>query len=81
MLAECLAALAARYDDLQGGRPAIVLDAWRALARPMFGRPVEWDSREGTQRGIAEDVDDSGALVVRTASGPERIISGELRWI
>ena len=47
----------------------------------MFGRPVEWDSREGTQRGIAEDVDDSGALVVRTASGPERIISGELRWI
>jgi BirA family biotin operon repressor/biotin-[acetyl-CoA-carboxylase] ligase len=81
VLAECLAALAARYDDLQHGRPAIVLDAWRALARPMFGRPVEWDSREGAQRGIAEDVDDSGALVVRTASGPERIISGELRWI
>jgi BirA family biotin operon repressor/biotin-[acetyl-CoA-carboxylase] ligase len=80
VLAECLAALAARYDDLQRGRPAIVLDAWRAFARPMFGRPVEWDGREGTQRGVAEDVDDSGALVVRTEAGRARLISGEIRW-
>jgi BirA family biotin operon repressor/biotin-[acetyl-CoA-carboxylase] ligase len=80
VLAECLAALAARYDDLQRGRPAAVLDAWRACARPMFGRAVEWDSRHGVQRGVAQDVDETGALVVRTATGPERVISGEVRW-
>jgi len=81
VLAECLAALAARYDDLQRGGPAIVLDAWRTFARPMLGRPVEWDGRGGIERGIADDIDGSGALVVRTAAGRERIISGELRWI
>lgn len=80
VLAECLAALSARYDDLQRGRPTTVLDAWRAFARPMLGRPVEWDGREGTRRGVAEDVDESGALVIRTESGPERVISGEVRW-
>jgi biotin-(acetyl-CoA carboxylase) ligase len=58
-----------------------VLDAWRTFARPMLGRPVEWDGRGGIERGIADDIDDSGALVVRTAAGRERIISGELRWI
>jgi BirA family biotin operon repressor/biotin-[acetyl-CoA-carboxylase] ligase len=80
VLAECLAALSARYDDLQRGRSSAVLDAWRAFARPMLGRPVEWNGRKGMQRGVAEDVDESGALIVRTESGPERVISGEVRW-
>jgi len=30
---------------------------------------------------FAEDVDDSGALLVRTPSGVQRIIAGEVRWI
>ncbi len=81
VLVECLAALATRYDDLLHGRSNAVLDAWRAYARPLLGRHVEWDGRDGVLRGIAEDVDGSGALVVRSGTGTARLMSGEVRWI
>jgi BirA family transcriptional regulator, biotin operon repressor / biotin---[acetyl-CoA-carboxylase] ligase len=81
LLAECLASLAARYDDLRENRSDVVLEAWRTFARPLLGRAVEWDSRDGVQRGTAEGVDGSGALLVRTAHGVERLIAGEVRWI
>jgi len=80
LLVECLAGLATRYDDLQCGRQAAVLDAWRSYARPLLGARVEWDRADGLGRGIAEDVDPSGALLVRTQSGMVRVISGEVRW-
>jgi BirA family biotin operon repressor/biotin-[acetyl-CoA-carboxylase] ligase len=81
VLAECLAALAARYDDLNRGRATAVLDAWRASAKPLLGQPVEWDDCGNMRRGVAEDVDGTGALVVRTAAGHARVISGEVRWM
>jgi BirA family biotin operon repressor/biotin-[acetyl-CoA-carboxylase] ligase len=80
LLIECLAALGARYDDLQRHRAAGVLDAWRAYARPMLGREVEWDTRDGVCHGVAEDVDEAGALLVRTPEGTVRVIAGEVRW-
>jgi BirA family biotin operon repressor/biotin-[acetyl-CoA-carboxylase] ligase len=80
VLAECLAALAARYDDMHGGRPGAVLDAWRRHARPLLGRAVEWTERDRARHGVAEDVDEGGALVVRTVDGTVRVISGEVRW-
>jgi BirA family biotin operon repressor/biotin-[acetyl-CoA-carboxylase] ligase len=80
LFAECLGALAARYRDLcNGGGAAIVAD-WRRRAAAMFGRPVEWETTEGQQRGIADGVDETGALLVRTPAGHERVISGEVRW-
>ena len=81
VLAESLAALAARYADLQAQRRRDVVDAWRARASLTFGRRIEWDAVNGVRRGVAEDVDDAGALLVRTATGVERVISGEIRWI
>lgn len=81
VLVECLAALAAQYERVQAGRCGAVLDAWRVHARPLLGRPVEWDDHGGARRGVAEDVDASGALVVRTDAGPVRVISGEVRWV
>lgn len=81
VLAECLAALAARYADLNGRRSADVLRAWRGRAARTFGRRIEWDGSDAVRVGIAEDVDDTGALLVRTDSGVERLISGEIRWI
>lgn len=86
VLAECLAALASRYDDLRHGRSSAVMAAWREYARPMLGRVVEWDSAEWdgvarVERGIAEDVDDSGALVVRTGDRITRLVSGDVRWV
>jgi BirA family biotin operon repressor/biotin-[acetyl-CoA-carboxylase] ligase len=81
VLADCLAAFAARYDDLQRDRTDAVLLTWRKYAKLTLGHPVEWDDRGALRRGIAEDVDGTGALLVRTDSGMTRVISGEVRWI
>jgi BirA family biotin operon repressor/biotin-[acetyl-CoA-carboxylase] ligase len=81
LLTECLVGLATRYDELRSGRSGDVLWAWRARARESLGRTVEWDAAGGSRRGIASDIDETGALVVRTDEGVERIISGEVRWI
>jgi BirA family transcriptional regulator, biotin operon repressor / biotin---[acetyl-CoA-carboxylase] ligase len=81
VLGECLAALAARYRDLNEGRDGAVMAAWRKRAQAILGRRVEWDVAGASQRGLAERVDDDGALVVRTESGLVRVISGEVRWI
>jgi BirA family biotin operon repressor/biotin-[acetyl-CoA-carboxylase] ligase len=81
VLRECLAALAARYDDLRSGRADIVIDAWRTYARPLLGRAVEWDERGTPRRGVAQNVDATGALLVKTDEGVMRLVSGEVRWI
>lgn len=56
--------------------PGDILQAWRAASPIAIGTRVEWDGRGGVTAGI----DDSGALLVTTAAGPERIIAGELHW-
>ena len=81
LLAECLAALAARYGELQAGSRVPVLEAWRERAAGMLGRQVEWDAGGSVRRGVADNIDDAGALLVRTPAGLERIISGEVRWL
>jgi BirA family biotin operon repressor/biotin-[acetyl-CoA-carboxylase] ligase len=81
VLAECLAALSARYADLRAGRTGEVVSAWRARAISTFGRRVEWDGDGIARRGTAHDVDDEGALLVRTSDGVVRVTSGEVRWI
>ncbi len=80
VLAECLVALRRRYDDLRRGRAGAVLDAWRARAAATFGRSVEWDGPGGPGRGVAIDIDETGALLVRTAAGATRVVAGEVRW-
>jgi len=81
VLAECLAALATRYRDLNEGREGAVMTAWRSRAASMLGRRVEWDVAGASQRGLAERVDEDGALLVRTETGVVRVISGEVRWM
>lgn len=81
LLASCLIALAERYAALQDGRGAALLDAWRAHGASMLGRPVEWEVDGMPTRGVAQDIDDTGALLVRTDGGIVRVISGEVRWI
>jgi BirA family biotin operon repressor/biotin-[acetyl-CoA-carboxylase] ligase len=79
ILAECLAALATRYAQLSHD-PSGVLAAWREAARPLLRRRVEWEQADGVAAGLAEDIDETGALLVRTPLGWERIISGAVRW-
>ena len=81
VLAECLAALASRYQALQRGARDEVIAAWRLRAAQHLGRQVEWDGDDGAQRGIAHDIDSGGALLVRVNDQIVRVISGEVRWL
>lgn len=80
LLAACLVRLAIRYRDLTEGRRAYVLEAWRARAASTFGRRVEWDEGDVVMSGVVTGIDDDGGLVVGTAGGAVRIVSGEVRW-
>lgn len=81
ILAEVLAAIAVRYADLRQGRFDAILSAWRQRAPLLRGALVEWNSAGGVRRGRAEDVDATGALLVRAGGRVERLIAGEVRWI
>jgi BirA family transcriptional regulator, biotin operon repressor / biotin---[acetyl-CoA-carboxylase] ligase len=81
VLAECLRMMRDRYDELNAGRAADVLQAWRARAAPMVGRRVEWQADGEARQGIATDIDETGALVISNGSGLVRVMSGEVRWI
>jgi BirA family transcriptional regulator, biotin operon repressor / biotin---[acetyl-CoA-carboxylase] ligase len=64
-----LASLVARLAEL----PDAILTAWRARDA-LEGQKVQWQSGEGTAAGI----NDSGALIVETASGREFLDAGEV---
>jgi BirA family biotin operon repressor/biotin-[acetyl-CoA-carboxylase] ligase len=81
VLAESLAALAAWYVELEAGRGAPVIEQWRHRAVATFGRPVEWSADGAVQTGVAENIDENGALLVKTNAGVMRVISGEVRWL
>jgi len=81
LLAEYLCTLAMRYQDLLDRRGDVVVRAWRARAASMLGRRVEWEGGGATRDGVALDIDDTGALVVRTPAGRVRLAAGEVRWV
>jgi BirA family biotin operon repressor/biotin-[acetyl-CoA-carboxylase] ligase len=81
LLVECLAALARRYQDVTARRQPAVIEAWRARAAATLRRSVEWESGGARRRGVAEDIDGSGALLVRVGGDLVRVISGEVRWV
>ena len=81
LLAECLCSLAARYQDLERGRMDAVVEAWRGRAASTLGRRVQWNAAGAALEGVAETIDDMGALVVRTRTGLARVTAGEVRWV
>jgi BirA family transcriptional regulator, biotin operon repressor / biotin---[acetyl-CoA-carboxylase] ligase len=82
VLAECLAALWARYTDLVEHRDSTVVDAWRRRAAATVGQPIEWERDGIVERGRVRDIDATGALLMATDSGPVvRIVAGEVRWL
>jgi BirA family biotin operon repressor/biotin-[acetyl-CoA-carboxylase] ligase len=81
VLAETLAALASRYDDLLAGRFDAILDAWRSFAPGGHGARVSWTTPAGRQSGVTAGIDDRGALLVRSGDRVERIVAGELTWL
>jgi len=79
VLASCLSALTVRYRQLPKA-PAAVLDAWRSYAASMLKRRVECTVGLQSVTGVAEDIDERGALVVRVGDDIVRVISGEVVW-
>ncbi len=75
MLTQVLSAMWDRLAQLER-TPGDILQAWRAASPSALGTRVEWQDRDGVTAGI----DDTGALLVKTATGTERIIAGELKW-
>jgi BirA family biotin operon repressor/biotin-[acetyl-CoA-carboxylase] ligase len=80
LLAESLAALARRYDDLLAARFDAILDAWRARAPESVGARVTWVSATGPASGVTAGIDEDGALRVRVGGRIERIVAGEVTW-
>ena len=81
LVVECLAALSSRYEQLKGYGEARILSEWRRRASATLGRSIEFDAEGTMRRGVAQGIDDSGALLVRTTEGVTRIFSGEVRWL
>lgn len=47
----------------------------------MLGRRVEWEAAGKQQVGLAENIDDEGALIVKVGTATQKIRSGEVRWL
>ena len=78
---EVLAEVGDIYDRLSQGEADDILREWRSASPRSTGAHVEWDGPTGTQRGTTQGIDESGALLVRTADEVRRVIGGELRWL
>ncbi len=76
LLVDFLAAFEPLYDDFLARGPASGLQEWRRHAD--LGRVCCIDCDGAKVEGIATDIDDSGALLIRDAAGQvHRVISGE----
>lgn len=78
---EVLAALAGTIRLLGRGESAALLDAWRRFGRAgLGGAAVRWNDQQGPRRGVARDVDATGALLVEADGRTERLVGGEVTW-
>ncbi len=71
-----LTGIVERLDHWLGAPPAAVLEAWRSRDA-LKGERVRWSDGEGVANGI----DDSGALLVGTRDGPVTLDAGEVHLL
>jgi biotin-(acetyl-CoA carboxylase) ligase len=79
-LEEFMVAVAQAYDDLRRGDADGILRAWRQAAPSAEGAVVRWRTADGFRQGTTTGIDRTGALLVATENGTERIVGGELDW-
>lgn len=78
--AACLTALEGWLDVHEERGFGPIREAWRERSVTL-GREVRVKVDGGELAGTAEDIDDAGALLVRTASGLERVLAGDVRLV
>lgn len=81
LAAAILAGMALWYDALERGEESAVCDAWRARSVPWWGRPVEVVSGAERVRGLARDIDVTGALLLEVDGRLLPLLSGEAREV
>ena len=81
LLAECLATLAGRIEQLSRGERQLVLDRWRELSPSSVGARVEFEAADRRSRGITSGIGDDGALLVRVGDSVEAVRSGLVSWL
>jgi BirA family biotin operon repressor/biotin-[acetyl-CoA-carboxylase] ligase len=70
-----------RFRSMIEGSPEEILSRWRAVSATL-GRRVEATTVGGdTARGVAADLDETGALLIETDEGPVRVAFGEIRYL
>jgi BirA family biotin operon repressor/biotin-[acetyl-CoA-carboxylase] ligase len=58
----------------------VITNRWRHFARASLGVRVRWQDETGRRTGIAEEIDEDGALLVREGGRPTRVMAGTLVW-
>jgi BirA family transcriptional regulator, biotin operon repressor / biotin---[acetyl-CoA-carboxylase] ligase len=81
LLGSFLEALVPVYEPNDPSFPSSVVDRYRSVCETL-GRPVRATTTAGDLvEGVARDVDETGALLVRTARGIEAVRSGEVEHL
>jgi len=81
LVAGLLDELAGVVSRMRSGETGWLRSEWRALGRTGLGRrPVRWQHAGDWRHGFAVDIDEHGALIVQTDTGPEHIVAGEVFW-
>ena len=81
LVVEVLARLRDALDRLRNGEARWVAHEWRRWGRAgLGGAPVRWVDQQVPRRGIAQDIDEDGALLVESDGQLERLVAGEVTW-
>jgi BirA family biotin operon repressor/biotin-[acetyl-CoA-carboxylase] ligase len=81
VMVEVLSAIAHVTGRLWAGDFSWICDEWRRFGRAgLGGGAVRWTEQGEDRRGIARDIDETGALVVDTAGQRQRLVAGEVLW-
>lgn len=78
--AALLTRLEAWLDTWQSEGFGPVRDAWKRLSS-ILGHEVLVRSETSELRGVAEDIDDAGALLLRSADGLHRVLAGDVEQV
>ena len=77
LASELVTATVTALRRFAGGDAEAMLADWRTVDA-LFGQPVEVHHGSATIAGVARGIDRSGALVLETADGVQRLVSGDV---